>query len=158
MSNRRTERSEPILPSRDIDETRAFYTTIGFRAWFHGGSVNTDYEILSRGHLVVHFFLERGLNPAANDAGCYLRVTDADAFHEACSALALPAEGIPRLTAPRDEPWGMREFAMVDPSGNLLRIGHDRYDAYVPHETKEERSAIQRSLFAMGSRHGSCGT
>ena len=24
-----------------------------------------------------------------------------------------------------------REFTIVDPSGNLLRIGHDLYDAYV---------------------------
>jgi uncharacterized glyoxalase superfamily protein PhnB len=23
----------------------------------------------------------------------------------------------------KDTPWGMREFAVVDPSGNLLRIG-----------------------------------
>ena len=39
--------------------------------------------------------------------------------------LKLPSEGIPRLTAPVDQPWGMREFALVDPSGNLVRIGHD---------------------------------
>ena len=35
------------------------------------------------------------------------------------------------MTAPRDEPSGMREFTIVDPSGNLLRVGHDLYDAYV---------------------------
>ena len=29
MSNRRAERSEPILPSRDLDETRVFYEAIG---------------------------------------------------------------------------------------------------------------------------------
>src|SRR5204862_7308013 len=111
--------------------TRAFYGAIGFRAWFRGGGVNPQYEILSRGHLVVHFFLERSLNPAASDNVCYLRVTDADRFHSDCGVLKLPESGIPRLTPPRDEPWGMREFALVDPSGNLLRIGHDLYDAYV---------------------------
>src|SRR5882724_10091870 len=131
MTTRRTERSEPILPSRDLEETRTFYETIGFHAWFRGGGVNPQYEILSCGNLVVHFFVERGLNPAANDSACYLRVTDADAFHEKCRALGLPGAGVPRLTAPRDEPWGMREFSLVDPSGNLLRIGHDLYDAYV---------------------------
>ena len=51
--NRRVERSEPILPSRDLDETRAFYEALGFRAWFRNGGVNASYEILSRGHLVV---------------------------------------------------------------------------------------------------------
>jgi catechol 2,3-dioxygenase-like lactoylglutathione lyase family enzyme len=132
--NRRTERSEPILPSRDLDETRAFYEALGFRAWFRGGGVNPQYEILSRGHLVVHFFLERALNPSGNDAGCYLRVADADAFYDVCGVLNLPASGIPRVNPPRDEPWGMREFALLDPSGNLLRIGHDLYEAYVAHE------------------------
>jgi catechol 2,3-dioxygenase-like lactoylglutathione lyase family enzyme len=131
MTNRRVERSEPILPSRDLDETRAFYEAIGFRPWFRDGGVNASYEILSRGHLVVHFFLERQLDPAANDAGCYLRVADADRFHQECSVLNLPPSGIPRVNPPRDEPWGMREFNLVDPSGNLLRIGHDLYDAYV---------------------------
>jgi len=129
--NRRVERSEPILPSRDLVETRAFYEAIGFRPWFRDGGVNPQYEIMSRGHLVVHFSRERGLDPAKNDSACYLRVTDADAFHRVCEILHLPASGIPRLTAPRDEDWGMREFAIVDPSGNLLRIGHDLADAYV---------------------------
>jgi len=134
MPNRRAERSEPILPSRDLDETRGFYEAIGFRPWFRGRGVNANYEILSLGHLVVHFFLERGLDPAANDSGCYLRVTDVDLFHENCSVLGLPSAGIPRMNPPRDEPWGMREFTVVDPSGNLLRIGHDLGDAYVPAE------------------------
>jgi hypothetical protein len=79
----------------------------------------------------MHFFLARGLDPSKSDHACYLRVADADGFHEVCSVLSLPVSGIPRLTAPRDEPWGMREFTLVDPSGNLLRIGHDLYDAYV---------------------------
>lgn len=129
--NRRVERSEPILPSRDLAETRAFYEAIGFRPWFRGGGVNPQYEIMSRGHLVVHFFRERDLVPTKNDASCYLRVTDADGFYRACEVLHLPASGVPRLSTPRDEEWGMREFTIIDPSGNLLRIGHDLADAYV---------------------------
>ena len=80
---------------------------------------------------MVHFSLERELDPFKNDAGCYLRVTDADRMFEACAVLNLPATGIPRVNPPRDEPWGMREFNLLDPSGNLLRIGHDLHDAYV---------------------------
>jgi hypothetical protein len=41
------------------------------------------------------------------------------------SGLLSICERIPRLTAPIDQPWGMREFALVDPSGNLVRVGHD---------------------------------
>jgi hypothetical protein len=54
------------------------------------------------------------------------------------AALNLPSEGIPRLTAPVDQPWGMREFTLVDPSGNLVRVGHDldADAAYVPQDSE----------------------
>jgi catechol 2,3-dioxygenase-like lactoylglutathione lyase family enzyme len=129
-----TERCEPILPSRNLDETRTFYGQLGFTPWFRGRG-GWDYEIVSRGHLVVHFFTEAQLAPGENNAGCYWRVKDADRFYEECAALDLDAEGIPRLTAPVDQPWGMREFTLVDPSGNLVRIGHDLGDAYVPKDS-----------------------
>jgi len=29
------------------------------------------------------------------------------------------------LSEPFDEPWGMREFALRDPAGNLIRVGHE---------------------------------
>lgn len=125
----RAERSEPILPSRDLDETRAFYTKLGFTPWSRGRW--EEYEIFSRGHLVIHFFTARDVDPYRSSAGCYLRVKDADALYAEYTTLALPTEGIPRLTAVEDRFWGMREFAIVDPSGNLLRIGHDLGDAYV---------------------------
>ena len=37
-----------------------------------------------------------------------------DRFHQSCGVLNLPASGIPRMSTPRDEPWGMREFTVVD--------------------------------------------
>ena len=131
----RTERPEPILPARNLDETRAFYEKLGFIPWF-GADAAWAYEIFSRGHLVVHFFAEPGLTPAKNDSSCYWRVKDADRFYQEFAALRLPSEGIPRLTAPVDQPWGMREFTLVDPSGNLVRVGHDLGDAYVPQDSQ----------------------
>ena len=121
----RTERPEPILPACNLDETRAFYERLGFAAWFNGRGVNPQYEIVSRGQLVVHFFLESALTPAGNNSSCYWRVRDADRLYREFAALGLPASGIPRLTAPEDQPWGMREFNLVDPAGNLVRVGHD---------------------------------
>ena len=125
----RTERPEPILPSRNIDETRTFYARLGFDPWFRG---RWDYEIVSRGHLVIHFFPKPGLIPGDNDTSCYWRVKDADKLYSEFLTLGLPSEGIPRLTAPENKPWGMREFALIDPSGNLVRVGHDLGNAYIP--------------------------
>jgi catechol 2,3-dioxygenase-like lactoylglutathione lyase family enzyme len=133
----RMERSEPILPARDLEETRAFYEQLGFRPWFRGRG-SWEYEIVSRGHLVIHFFAEPGLTPGKNETSCYWRVRDADRTYQEFARLKLPSEGIPRLTAPVDQPWGMREFALVDPSGNLVRIGHDldADTAYVPRDSE----------------------
>ena len=133
----RSERSEPILPALNLDETRAFYERLGFVAWWKGRGPFT-YEIVSRGHLVVHFFEEPGLTPGENEATCYWRVKDADRFYQEFARLNLPSEGIPRLTVPADQPWGMREFTLVDPSGNLVRVGHDldADAAYVPQDSQ----------------------
>jgi hypothetical protein len=76
------------------------------------------------------------LTPNENETSCYWRVRDADRFYQEFARLNLPSEGIPRLTAPVDQPWGMREFTLVDPSGNLVRVGHDldADAAYMPQD------------------------
>lgn len=130
----RLERSEPILPSRNLEETWDFYERLGFAPWHRSRSSEWGYGIISRGHLVVHFFLESELKAEQNDCSCYLRVRDADEIYEEFARLGLPRTGVPRLNPPEDQPWGMRELTLVDPSGNLLRIGHDlnAERAYVP--------------------------
>jgi len=115
------EGAEPILPAQDVSRARAFYESLGFKAGYH----DDRYEILRRGSLVVHLEARGDLMPAANHASCYWRVTDADTLYREFSALGLPAEGSPSLSEPFDEPWGMREFALRDPAGNLIRVGHE---------------------------------
>src|SRR5919106_5270626 len=57
------------------------------------------------------------IDPARNRAGCYLVVRDVDDWHTRMAAAGLP------VTPVADQPWGMREYALTDPSGNRLRIG-----------------------------------
>ena len=112
----------PVLPAKSLDETIAFYARLGF-AVGHRQDEPEPYAILGRGMVELHFFGFPDLRPEGSYAGCYLRVTDVDKFHRDWGAVGLPAAGIPRLGAVRDEPWGMREFALVDPNGNLVRVG-----------------------------------
>ena len=112
----------PILPARSLDETIAFYARFGFAVGYRQDEPE-PYAILGRGLVELHFFAFADLRPADSYAGCYLRVTDVDKVHADWSALGLPEAGIPRLTGVRDESWGMREFALVDPNGNLIRVG-----------------------------------
>ena len=117
----RPEGSEPILPAHDLPRRRAFYESLGFRAGYH----DDRYEILRRGHLVVHLEQTDDVVPESNTYSCYWRVANADRLYHEFAALGLPSEGLPRLTQLLDEPWGMREFTLKDPSGNLIRVGHE---------------------------------
>jgi catechol 2,3-dioxygenase-like lactoylglutathione lyase family enzyme len=111
----------PILPSRSVGDTVAFYKRLGFEGGVH--EFDSSYAILKRGTAELHFFTHQALVPADSWAGCYIRVADVDGFYQACSSSQLPSTGIPRITAIENKPWGMREFAIVDCDGNLVRIG-----------------------------------
>jgi catechol 2,3-dioxygenase-like lactoylglutathione lyase family enzyme len=111
----------PTLPSSDLAATAAFYSRLGFEEVRHFPG---QYLIVMREDVGLHFFHASDVDPWTSIAGCYLYVEDADALYGEYAALGLPGEGIPRLHGPPgDSDYGLREFAVVDPDGNLLRIG-----------------------------------
>jgi catechol 2,3-dioxygenase-like lactoylglutathione lyase family enzyme len=110
----------PTLPSRNLNETRAFYGALGFKPI---ASEDRDgYLVLGFGPAELHFFAAADLDPASSVSGCCIRVADADRVHGRFATAGLPATGTPRLTALADRPWGQREFTLVDPDGNLIRV------------------------------------
>ena len=113
------DRVTPTLPSRDLAATARFYARLGFHERFR----DQGWLIVERGPLQLEFFPHPGLDPLENIAGCCLRVGDARALHAlfAGAGLSTAPHDVPRLTAPVDEPWGFRAFALVDLDGNLLR-------------------------------------
>ena len=108
----------PILAARDIAETIDFYGKLGFGVVRLYDAFGPPYLLLRRDDVELHFVHSPETDPEESDAGCYLRIEDAQAVYDEWAPLAL-AEVHP----PLDTPWGMREFFVVDPSGNLLRIG-----------------------------------
>jgi catechol 2,3-dioxygenase-like lactoylglutathione lyase family enzyme len=112
----------PILPSRDLDAAALFYGRLGFEV--AGRYPPPDDYLILRGHgLELHFFAFPEHEPARCYAGVYVRFADVDGLHARFAQAGLPDGGIPRLIPPEDKPWGMREFALIDPDGSLLRIG-----------------------------------
>ena len=107
--------STPILPVRDIEEATAFFEAAGFdvRAYEGGGFAFVEY--LDRS--VFDLDLAEDFQPMANRAGCYLIIPGVEAWHARLVKAGLP------VTEPADQPWGMREFTLTDPSGNHVRIG-----------------------------------
>lgn len=115
----------PILPSPDFDATSRFYARLGFT---ERGRWDDEYLIIEHqgAGIELHFWYNKKLKPAKNDAGCYVRLStddEASQIFDAWLALDVGSEGkggIPRLQ-PRDEDG---EFALVDLHGNLLRLNN----------------------------------
>ena len=105
------------LPARNFDETARFYERLGFQIGFQ----DEGWMILSRGSLEIEFFPHPELEPHTSWFSACVRVADVDRLYRDWSSAGLPDHGIPRMTAPLDEPWGFRMFALVDPNGSLLR-------------------------------------
>jgi catechol 2,3-dioxygenase-like lactoylglutathione lyase family enzyme len=119
------EHAVPILPSRDLRESLDFFRRLGF-VNLGAEPEEWDYLILGRGSLMLHFIAVPDVDPRSTASSCYLYVDDADSVHEEWSAAGVGAEGDvdgSRLVPPVDTPYGMRELAVVDPSGNLVRVG-----------------------------------
>lgn len=119
----RAQAAAPVLPSRDLRETLSFYGRLGFE---NRGAPPEQwgYLIVGRDDAALHFFAMPDVDPLTTSAGCYLYVDDADqAYEEWAGAVEPDARTGSRITPPRTTEYGMREFAVVDPSGNLVRVG-----------------------------------
>ena len=115
----------PIMPSRDLRETRTFYEAIGFET--QGVWDEFGYMIMARDNAEVHFSQMDALDPVKNPCGGYLRLKEVDALSDRLATLGLPEDdtSVPRFGRAVDTPWGMRETAWVDHSGNGIRAGAD---------------------------------
>jgi catechol 2,3-dioxygenase-like lactoylglutathione lyase family enzyme len=105
--------AHPILPAQDLDVTESFYKQLGFISqgrW-------DGYMILRRDGIELHFW-QCADRTIAENSSCYIRTPDADALFK---AFGTPSGG--KVMPPENRAWGMREFYVMDPSGNLLRIG-----------------------------------
>jgi catechol 2,3-dioxygenase-like lactoylglutathione lyase family enzyme len=113
--------STPTLPVVDLAEAVGFYERAGFGVRIYkendddpgGGFAFVDSDGQSVFDLDVV-----DIDPERNGAGCYLIVPEVDDWHARITEAGLPVSPVGNM------PWGMREFALTDPSGNNVRIGH----------------------------------
>ena len=113
------------MPANDLDATLSFYERLGFE---NAGSAPSawNYLIIRRGSVQLHFYGDPQVDPLTTSSSCYVFTDDADALYEAWNAIGIatnPKTGSRLQGPPVDTDYGMREFALVDPSGNLIRVG-----------------------------------
>jgi uncharacterized glyoxalase superfamily protein PhnB len=109
----------PTLPVTRLSEAIAFYERAGFSVRVHTDSEGQagDFALVDFDGQSVFDLDVVDIDPVRNGAGCYLVVKDVDDWHSRMTAAGLP------VTPTADQPWGMREFTLTDPSGNHVRIG-----------------------------------
>lgn len=104
----------PVLPALELQTTARFYSTYLGLTIRHS---DPDYVVLSANGLELHLW-RCGDRRICEQSSCRLHVRGIDALYERCRAA-----GIVHPNAPlRDEPWGNREFAILDPNGVLITL------------------------------------
>jgi catechol 2,3-dioxygenase-like lactoylglutathione lyase family enzyme len=110
-------RALPLLASRDLQATLAFYRGLGFTS--KGAPPEEwDYLIIEHDGCELHF-----VGPLLGERGsgtCFVYADDIDAVYEQWKA---SAEGLARFTPLAHTNYGMRAFTMFDPDGNEIRVG-----------------------------------
>lgn len=109
------QRAIPVLASLDLEATQRFYAD---RLGFDPMARYPDYAICSRDGIELHFWLTD--DPGAPKlTSCRIDVIGVDALYEEMSAA-----GVVHPNGPlRSEPWGFKEFAVLDGDGNLIKFG-----------------------------------
>jgi catechol 2,3-dioxygenase-like lactoylglutathione lyase family enzyme len=121
------ERTYPLLPCGDIDESIAFYESLGFQKTYRQTRPN-PYAVVALEEIQIHLFGIEGFDPAESYGSVIVAVPDPDSlYHDFATRLRevygkLPVAGIPRILRPRKKYGTVRGFSVVDPGGNWLRI------------------------------------
>lgn len=109
----------PILPSLSLSETQSFYSEfLGFDATVFE---DHNYLILRRdafgSPIELHFWLT-DRRDLCEQSAVYIRGGSIDRLHE-----EFRQKELLHLSPILPRPWGMTEFYIHDPHGNLLKFG-----------------------------------
>lgn len=121
------ERTYPCLPCKDIDESIAFYETLGFKRTYRQLRPN-PYAVVALEEIHLHLFGMEGFNPADSYGTVIVVVPDPQSLYQAFAEKLrgaygkLPVAGFPRILRPRKKYGTISGFSLVDPGGNWLRI------------------------------------
>lgn len=106
----------PIFPVHDMAAARDFWT----RAGLDLEDYSPEYVfVMFGGAEIAHLELRPDLDPERNMTGCFVHIPDPANWHRRWKEQGLPVTDIVV------QPWGMTEFSVKDPSGNLVRLGRN---------------------------------
>lgn len=117
---REIESVQPVLMSRDVEASIAFYHGLGFDVVFRDAPTNPRYAAVRRDGVELHLQWHDSTEwEFPNDRPTYrFVVRDVDGLFEEFKARAALSPN----SAVRDTPWGTREFHVQDPDRNGLQF------------------------------------
>ncbi len=108
----------PVLASLNLERSAAFYQDkLGFTVTFQ----DNTYLIVKRDAIQIHFWRCADKYIAENTS-CYVYVDDVDALY----AEYLPMQVVHPNGKLTNQPYGVREFSILDRDGNLLKFGQEQ--------------------------------
>lgn len=106
--------SVPVLPVLDIPQRAQWYADhFGFEYTLY-----PDYAVMTKEGFSLHLWLCSDKYLCENSS-CYVYVDAVDVLYTQCNQ-----KGIVHPNGHlKNQPWGLREFSVLDPDGNLLKFG-----------------------------------
>ena len=104
-------RSVPVLAALNIGQSVEFYEKLGFTTRFQ----QEDYAIILIGSIEIHLW-QCDDKYIADNTGCRVEVKNIQALYE-----KYQQAGVVHPNGPlREQPWGTREFTLLDIAGNII--------------------------------------
>lgn len=119
MRNMHTIEIKAFVPARDFALCKRFYQDLGFTlAW-------SDDDLAYFRHGPSSFLLQNFSEPPDN-LMMHLLVEDVDAWWQHVLDQNLSEKYGVKTEPPANQPWGMRDFVIVDPTSVLWRIAQNK--------------------------------
>ena len=112
-----------FVPARDFALSRRFFADLGFTECSVGGGV-ASFSVDGCAFLLQDFY-EKAL---AENLVMHVLVPDVGAWRAHVEAQDLDGRYGARLTPLVEQPWGITEFVLIDPSGVCWHIGQNTPD------------------------------
>ncbi|WP_438465107.1 VOC family protein [Marinomonas sp. PE14-40] len=123
MANLNVIELKTFVPAKRYSESKAFYADVGFTqasdthgvSFFHLGDGGASF--------LLQDFYEKTL---AESLVMHLLVEDIGAWHKHLISSGIKEKYQTSITEITEQPWGMQDFIMLDPSGVMWRIAQNK--------------------------------
>lgn len=120
MGNLNTVEIKAFVPARDFERSKQFYSDIGFtKASDSGGIAYFRYGDCS--FLLQDFYVKE----LAENLMMHVLVEDVTAWHQHITRSGVAEKYGVTVSEITEQPWGMLDFVVDDPSGVVWRFGQN---------------------------------